>query len=170
MYPLLIVYEIVVRQESCLRTSVWTMCARFSRISSTMPKMSTVSCSFMCCSIRSTTMNVPVRPTPALIKSKHNISNRKSVKISMMGFCTKTTMFIQGHFSCMWQPIDVICFQQSYLLNNKHNFLEYCCQLYIRIMILGKTIINNQIIEFLRNNRSQRWLTLRVGASSKFAH
>lgn len=47
-------------------TSVCTMDIRYDLISDTSPKMSTNSCSRMCCKSLSRAMNVPVRPTPAL--------------------------------------------------------------------------------------------------------
>lgn len=47
-------------------TSVWTMERRCDRISDTIPRMSTNSCSRMCCMRRSRAMKVPVLPTPAL--------------------------------------------------------------------------------------------------------
>lgn len=67
-----------VRESGMLCTSVWTIESLCERISDTRPRISTYSCSWMCCMRRSRAMNVPVRPTPALTHKHtkhHNLTH-----------------------------------------------------------------------------------------------
>lgn len=78
-------------------TSVWTMDKRCERISDTIPRMSTNSCSLMCCIKRSRAMNVPVLPTPALrTHTRHVHHHRAQCKVSQ----TATKLNFCGAPSC----------------------------------------------------------------------